>query len=224
MVNDDAALPDSTALRAQMDAIYAGGDEYAIPWVSETIPDELRKLVEDRWIAPCRAIDLGCGTGYYAMWFAGRGFEMTGVDLSPQAIRIARMHAERGSGNCHFLAVDLCGDLPELAHGQFAFAYDWEVLHHVAPGQRSAYLRNVHRILLPGARYFSAAFSEADASFGGRGKVRVTPIGTRLYFSSLEEIRALYEPHFLIEDLRIIPIEGRRGAHHLFAARLRKPE
>lgn len=221
MENNDAALPDSSALRDEMDAIYAGSDETAIPWVSETIPDELRTLADDGWIAPCRAIDLGCGTGNYARWFAGRGFEMTGVDLSPQAIRIARTHADPDSGSCRFLVADMCGDIPALEHEPFGFAYDWEVLHHVSPVQRSVYLRNVRHLLLPGARYYSAAFSETDDAFGGAGKIRTTPIGTRLYFSSLEEMRSLYEPLFMIEELRIIRIEGKHGTHRLFAARLR---
>ena len=50
-------------------------------------------------VRPCLAIDLGCGAGNYAVWLAGLGFAVTGVDSSPAAIRIARgKAAEEGAG------------------------------------------------------------------------------------------------------------------------------
>ena len=37
-----------------------------------------------------RLLDVGCATGGYAFALAGRGYEVTGVDLSPEMIRVAR--------------------------------------------------------------------------------------------------------------------------------------
>ncbi|MBL7201233.1 MAG: methyltransferase domain-containing protein [Anaerolineae bacterium] len=54
-----------------------------MPW--ETGPrEELVGLVDSGRIAPCRAIDLGCGTGSNSIFLAQRGFEVTGVDLVPR--------------------------------------------------------------------------------------------------------------------------------------------
>jgi SAM-dependent methyltransferase len=42
-----------------------------------------------------RVLDLGCGTGAHAIRLAGRGYDVVGVDRSPDMLRRAR---ERGSG------------------------------------------------------------------------------------------------------------------------------
>src|SRR5208283_708706 len=84
---------------ADIDRIYQTLPLDTIPWYSETPPDALVKLVEGGIVQPCRAVDLGCGTGNYAIYLAGLGFDVTGVDSSPAAIRIAQEHAKkRGAG------------------------------------------------------------------------------------------------------------------------------
>src|SRR5262249_46901366 len=40
--------------------------------------------------APANLIDLGCGEGYNAIHFAELGYRVTGIDISPTAIAIAR--------------------------------------------------------------------------------------------------------------------------------------
>ncbi|MEO6577494.1 MAG: class I SAM-dependent methyltransferase [Candidatus Limnocylindria bacterium] len=44
-------------------------------------------------LSPGRAIDLGCGTGANVLYLAQHGFESTGVDFSPIALRVARKRA-----------------------------------------------------------------------------------------------------------------------------------
>ena len=90
------------------------------------------------------------------------------------------------------------------------------------PEDRETYARNVASLLNPGAVYFSICFSEEDPQFGGTGKIRMTPIGTVLYFSRESEIRELFSPYFTIQDLTTIEVEGKPGPHKavsLFAYR-----
>jgi 2-polyprenyl-3-methyl-5-hydroxy-6-metoxy-1,4-benzoquinol methylase len=42
-----------------------------------------------------RALDLGCGSGNWAVKLAARGWEVTGVDFVPKALRRARSGASR---------------------------------------------------------------------------------------------------------------------------------
>lgn len=199
-------------LAAQMERIYRDLAPDEIPWNVADPPELLVRLVESGQVAPCRAVDLGCGAGNYAVWLAGRGFRVTGVDLSPAALELARQLAAAKGVSCDFVAVDLLGDVKGF-DASFDFAYDWEVLHHILPAERQRYVANVHRMLRPGARYLSVCFSEDDPGFGGVGKVRRTSLGTTLYFSSEHELRELFEPLFVVDGLSTVRIAGRREPH-----------
>lgn len=195
-----------------VDRIYQKIPLDKIPWNSETPPDALAGLVQDGKVRPCRTIDLGCGAGNYAIYLAGLGFDVTGVDSSPTAIKIAGENAKKRGVRCRFIVADLLGDLQEVTD-TFDFAYDWELLHHIFPEDRETYIKNVHKILKPGATYFSVCFSEKDPQFGGSGKYRKTRMGTTLYFSSESELRVLVSPYFTIRELKTIEVSGKFGPH-----------
>ena len=209
-------------VRDDMDKIYRDTPLERIPWHRESPPEILVDLVRNGKVLPCRAIDLGCGAGTNAIFLAGAGFTLTGVDISPRAIGMARERAAATNVRCTFVVADLLGDLHEIPD-TFDFAYDWEVLHHIFPEEREKYVGNVHRLLLPHGRYLSVCFSEKDPQFGGSGKYRKTPIGTTLYFSSEEELRDLFAPFFRILNLTTREIPGQYGPHLAVCAFLEKP-
>jgi len=190
-------------MHGDMDRIYKNMPLEKIPWNSETPPDALVDLVESGKVKPCKTIDLGCGAGNYAVYLAGRGFEVIGIDNSPTAIKIARENANKKGVTGTFLVADVLGDLDEVKE-TFDFAYDWELLHHIFPEKRKKYVENVRRILNPVGKYFSVCFHGKDPQFGGSGKYRKTSLGTVLYFSSEDELRNLFEPYFTIEELKLI--------------------
>jgi len=199
-------------MKYDVDKLYQNTPLDKIPWNYETPPDALVSLVKRGKIAPCKTIDLGCGTGNYAMYLAGLGFDVTGIDSSPTAIKIATKNAEKRGVPCRFITGDLLGDLHEV-RGKFDFGFDWELLHTIYPEDRPTYIKNLCRLLNTGARYLSVSFSELDPQFGGSGKYRPTPAGTTLYFSSEEEIRELFSPEFIIKDLKTIEVPGRPAPH-----------
>src|SRR5574342_813402 len=208
-------------LKDRMDEIYANLPPDKIPWNSEAPPEILRTLVETNEIGPCKAIEFGCGAGNYVIYLASRGFDAAGVDISGVAIEIARRSASEKGVACRFIVADALGDLPEIRE-PFEFAYDWELLHHVFPPDREKYVGNVSRLLVPGGRYLSVCFSEKSAQFGGTGKYRRTPLDTVLYFSSESEMISLFEPLFVIDDLKTIDIEGKFATHKAVYAFMRK--
>ncbi|MEI7433613.1 MAG: class I SAM-dependent methyltransferase [Methanomicrobiales archaeon] len=199
-------------MKYDVDRLYQTTPLDTIPWNCETPPYALASLVKSGKVSPCKTIDLGCGTGNYAMYLAGLGFDVTGIDSSPTAISIARENAEKRGVLCMFVTGDLLGDLHEI-RGKFDFGFDWEVLHTIYPEDRATYVRNLCRLLNTGARYLSVCFSELDPQFGGSGKYRPTPAGTTLYFSSEEEIRDLFSPEFIIKDQKTIDVPGKPYPH-----------
>jgi SAM-dependent methyltransferase len=192
-------------IQVEMDRIYKNIPLEEIPWNIETPPDALVELVDSGKVKPCKTIDLGCGAGNYAIYLASKGFDVTGIDISQAAIKIARENAKKKGTKWNFLVADVLGDLDEVRE-TFDFAYDWELLHHIFPDKRKKYVQNVHKILNPGGKYLSVCFSEKDPQFGGSGKYRETRLGTLLYFSSENELRELFEPYFNIRELKTIEV------------------
>lgn len=195
-----------------MEDIYKNTPLDKIPWNIESPPDALLSLSESGQISSCTTIDLGCGAGNYAIYLARRGFDVTGVDISPSAIKIARENAKKKGAKVNFLVADVLGNLGELKE-TFDFAYDWEVLHHIFPENRKKYVENVHQLLNPMGKYLSVCFSEKNSQFGGSGKYRKTPLGTTLYFSSEEELKDLFDPYFEIKELKTLEIVGKFAPH-----------
>ncbi|MHC4759295.1 MAG: class I SAM-dependent methyltransferase [Planctomycetota bacterium] len=196
----------------RMNDVYKNMSLCDIPWNNESPPELLVKAVETSAIEPCRAIDLGCGAGNYAIYLASRGFEVTGIDFSSTAIKIAKENAKNKGIKCNLIVGDVLKDLSELEE-RFDFAYDWGLLHHLLPEHREQYVENVSRLLNPNGKYLSLCFSEKDKGFDGGGKYRKTFIGSTLYFSSEDELRKLFSPLFEIIDLRTIEIEGKFETH-----------
>jgi len=204
-------------IKDQMEKIYKNMAIDDIPWNFKTPPDVLENLVRTGKITPCKTIDLGCGTGNYAIYLAGEGFDVTAVDISSSAIKIAKNNASQKGIDCNFIVADILGDLKQI-QSTFNFAYDWELLHHIFPSDREKYIRNVYRLLNPGGQYLSVCFSEENLQFGRVGKYRKTPLETVLYFSSENELRVLYESFFKIEELKTIEIKGKFSPHKVIYA------
>jgi len=204
-----------------MDEIYRRLPPEQIPWNLEGPPKILVELVETKRVLPCRTAELGCGLGHAAVYLAGRGLDVNGVDISPTALRLAEERARENAVLCRFVVADVLGDLTNLGE-DYRFAYDWELLHHIFPEHRQAYAGNVARLLSPGGLYLSVCFAEEDRHFGGVGKLRETPLGTVLYFSSETEIRELFQPLFHMDELKTVEIEGRHAPHRAVYALMRK--
>ncbi|NUW31910.1 NAD(P)/FAD-dependent oxidoreductase [Nonomuraea sp. SMC257] len=77
-------------------------------------------VVEAAGLAPGRALDVGSGEGADAVWLAGRGWRVTGTDISTTALERAAAHAtEAGiAGRVEWVHADLREHVPE------AGAYD----------------------------------------------------------------------------------------------------
>jgi len=196
----------------RMDDIYRSIPLSEIPWNNESPPALLVELLDRGLVKPCRAIDLGCGAGNYAVYLGSRGFEVTAIDFSPTAIEIAKHNARRKGVRVNFMVGDVTTDLDRLDE-RFDFAYDWGLLHHILPADRDRYVANVAGLLNPAGKYLSLCFNEKDTAFEGSSQLRKTRFGGTVYLSSEDELRQLFEPHFEILDFRIIETQGPPMAH-----------
>jgi SAM-dependent methyltransferase len=125
---------------------YRSGDT---PWNTGRPDEELQRVLADEKILPCRAVELGCGTGTNAIWLAQQGFDVTAVDISPLAIERARERAPAAGPAVHFLVADVLE--PLALSGPFAFFFDRGCYHVVRRVSVQRYLETVEQITAPGA-------------------------------------------------------------------------
>ena len=135
---------------------YELGYRYVrMPW--EMGPrEELAGLVESGRIAPCRAIDLGCGTGANAVFLAQHGFEVTGVDYAASAIEKARRRADSADVEAQFIVDDLT-DLRNV-NGTYDFLVDYGTLDDLGQTDRDLYVQNVQPLTHRGGRFLLWCF------------------------------------------------------------------
>ena len=93
---------------------------------------------------PARVVDLGCGTGWTSSFLARRGYDVLGLDLSPEAVAAARENYRLP--NLRFEVYDF--DHAWAGADDFDAALFFDSLHH-APDEEIA-LSNTYRMLKPG--------------------------------------------------------------------------
>ncbi len=124
------------------------------PRDSGVTPPELLAFLKDR--PPARAIDLGCGTGTNVITLASYGWQVTGVDFVPAAIKQAREKARRAGVAANFVV----GDVTRLDRfeGSFELVLDIGCFHGLSEKGKVDYIRQVDRLLVPGGVWFLYGF------------------------------------------------------------------
>lgn len=95
---------------------------------------------------PGRIVEFGCGTGWLGQLFAQRGYEVLGIDISPDAIALAeQLRLEKGLGNVRYQLADYEEFRAEVPADYVLFH---DALHHAE--SEDAALRAAHEALVPG--------------------------------------------------------------------------
>lgn len=193
---------------------------------------ELVDLVTSGRLRPCRAIDLGCGSGANALFLDTHGFDVVGVDFSPVAIRKAQRRAAAAGGRVRFVLADLTAPSLGEAEGRYDLLVDYSTLDDLTGGARAAMARTIHRISAPGARVLLWCFyghPERVPRISFTGPSRLTPLivpgeAERLFGGEFD-IERLPEPHdedhaacfFMMKKEH--PVAARAGCAHLVRER-----
>lgn len=160
-----------------------------------------RLNIEDRRPAPCRILDVTCGTGSVVRRLAARGHMVVGVDPIGSLVERAR-HANRRLNSCCFYAIDVAHqDVPETE--SFDAVISMHTLYwHPEPAR---VLDACRRALRPGGHAIVLTYSRPAA---------VVPVARAVWRA--EGMRAA------LQSLRwLIPtaaFEMARGGPHLYLA------
>lgn len=98
------------------------------------------------YTAEKRVLDLGCNTGYGTKIIKASGADVIGLDVSPEAIAIARRRY--GSAGIEFDCTD--GDRLPFADQSFDIVTSFQVIEHLVDSSR--FLSEILRVIRPGGR------------------------------------------------------------------------
>jgi ubiquinone/menaquinone biosynthesis C-methylase UbiE len=178
------------------------------PWDTGVSPPELLDFIQNH--KPGRAIDIGCGTGTNAITLAHAGWEVTGVDFAPRAVKLARQKADNAGAQAEFLI----GDATKLQgiNGPFDLAFDLGCFHGIPGSGREMYLEQLDRILASGGFWLLYGFlkSGADQSGTGLAESDIQLISSRLALVSRRDGVDRRGPSawFLFNKVQTMPWEG----------------
>ncbi|MDD1653422.1 MAG: class I SAM-dependent methyltransferase [Methanomicrobiales archaeon] len=105
-------------------------------------------------------LDIGCGTGENALFYASEGHEVWGIDSVPRAIEKAREKAAERGLPVRFLHLDAL-HLTGL-NRTFDAATDSGFFHTLSDTDRILYVNRLAAILNPGGHYFMLCFSDRE--------------------------------------------------------------
>lgn len=127
-------------------------DTGSTPWDSGLPSCELRRVLNEFRIEPCRVLELGCGTGTNAILLAQLGFDVTAVDCSALAIEQAQAKAAHVRVDISWICGDVCS-LPEPDE-PFPLVFDRGCFHCIRRDVNvDAILQTLQRVTAVGSKY-----------------------------------------------------------------------
>jgi SAM-dependent methyltransferase len=131
------------------------------PW-DRVMPTELKQVMEGPDALPKgRALDLGSGKGTKSVYMAARGWDVTGVEAVPRALKEAQHRAQAAGVTVDFRLGDVTrlGDLG-LEPG-YSLVFDFGCYHGLNAAQRARYAEGVTAVGAAGATLLMMAFTRA---------------------------------------------------------------
>jgi len=93
-----------------------------------------------------RAIDIGCGPGYFSRELSNKGWRTSSVDTDSENIESAKEHAHETHLG------DALSVLPELPVNHYDLALSLEIIEHMPKAHGENLLKGIFRVLKPGSR------------------------------------------------------------------------
>ena len=143
-------------------------------------------------------LDIGCGSGEHALFFAREGFESWGIDSSPLAIQKAQQKGAQRGLTVHFQVLNAL----ELAtlNRTFDTATDSGLFHTLSDADRPLFVKSLAFVLSHNGTYIMLCFSDKEPA--GYGPRRITE----------QEIRETFSKGWTINYIRPATFESNNRA------------
>jgi SAM-dependent methyltransferase len=140
-------------------------------------------------------LDAGCGTGENALFFAGRGYSVVGIDFLELPIQAAKQKAQERGLRAEFLKMDAL--TLTTFDRKFDSVIDSGLFHVFSDADRVQYVAGLAHVTRPGGKIYLACFSDEEP--GTQGPRRI----------SQPELRQAFSAGWAIVSIRPIRFETR---------------
>ena len=143
-----------------------------LEWINAKVP-----------LAGKRVIDIGCGGGILAESMARKGADVTGIDLSDKALKVADLHSLESGVNVRYKLIAAEAMAAEEA-GQYDVVTCMEMLEHVP--DPAAIVQACAALVKPGGHVFMSTLNRNPKAYlfavlGAEYILRLLPKGTHDY-------------------------------------------
>lgn len=178
-----------------------------IPFFINAPDENLVQYFKNNLLSPGgKVLELGCGPGRNAIYFAKQGYDVDAVDSSEEALQWGNERAKEQGVNIHFRLKNIF-EL-DVRNPEYDVIYDSGCFHHIAPHRRMDYLNLLNKALKPGGLFGITCFVE-NGILGGsdisdwevyrqrslRGGLGYTPEKLKMIFKDFQvvEIRRMQD-------------------------------
>jgi 2-polyprenyl-6-hydroxyphenyl methylase/3-demethylubiquinone-9 3-methyltransferase len=130
-----------------------------------------------------KVIDIGCGGGILAESMAKKGADVTGIDLSEKALKVADLHSLESGVQVRYQLI-AAEDMAAQEAGQYDVVTCMEMLEHVP--DPASIVRAAAKLVKPGGHVFFSTLNRNPKSYlyavvGAEYLLRMLPKGTHDY-------------------------------------------
>ena len=173
--------------RTTFETMYASGAPWDIGRPQQAFLDAADQIAG-------RVLDAGCGTGDIALFLAGRGHSVTGIDFLEEPINRAKRKAEEQGAAVTFLVKDAL-TLAQWSE-RFDTVVDCGLFHVFSDEDRKKYIAGLATVLKPGGNLLLMCFSDQEP--GTEGPRRVSKAELKEAFAGPWEIVSIAPCHLEI--------------------------
>jgi SAM-dependent methyltransferase len=136
-------------------SFYSDRDK-AIPFFANSPDENLVSYFEKELFIQGKVLELGCGPGRNAIYFAEKGCIVDAVDLSQESLKWATERAKEKNVSVNYINENIF-EL-DIEEGTYDIVYDSGCFHHIAPHRRMSYLNLVKKALKPNGFFAITCF------------------------------------------------------------------